>query len=68
MMATARSFFMPDEVNVSYEILKAESVKMAVCWVVAPCSLYTSTRLHGAASQKVIIILKQPNWNLYYRK
>jgi hypothetical protein len=53
---------------VGFEVLMAVSTKMAVFWVVAPCSLVevyqqgplkrssTSTRLHGAATQKTAIL------------
>jgi hypothetical protein len=32
-------------------------LKIAVFWVVAPCSLVTSTRLHGATIQKTAIFI-----------
>jgi hypothetical protein len=38
---------------VGFEVLTAVSTKMAVFWVVAPCSLVeTSTRLHSTTTQK----------------
>jgi hypothetical protein len=39
-------------IGVGFEVLTAVSTKMAVFWVVAPC-----TRLHGATTQKTAIIM-----------
>jgi hypothetical protein len=43
---------------VGSEVLTAVSTKMAVFWVVPPCSLVDSTTLHGATTQKTAIFLR----------
>jgi hypothetical protein len=46
--------------QVGFEVLTVVSMKIAVFWVVAPCSLvevYQSTRLHGATTQKTAIFM-----------
>jgi hypothetical protein len=51
---------------VRFQVLKAASMKMAVFWVVEPCSLVevyrcfrdASTRLYGATTQKTAIFMK----------